>query len=93
MLEIAGYNVNVVEFIGGEHTSKNTMNAATKQFHPRALIQLESMHDQLFSLVLMHEIYKQKLVFLLAKTLKKSIMKVNKEKHFGLTICLPFKEI
>jgi hypothetical protein len=58
LLEIAGYNVKVFEFIGGEHTSKNVMNAATKKSHPRPLIQLESMHDQLFSLAQMHGIYK-----------------------------------
>jgi len=31
LLEVAGYQVNVFEFIGGEHTSKNVMITAVKK--------------------------------------------------------------
>jgi hypothetical protein len=72
LLEIAGYNVKVFEFIGGEHTSKNVIITATKLSHTRPPSQLESMHDRLISLAQMHGIYKQKLAFLLTKKLKKS---------------------
>jgi SAM-dependent methyltransferase len=73
LLEIAGYNVKVFEFIAAEHTNKNVMIAATRQSSPRrSPIQLESLHLRLHTLAQMHGIHKQKLARLLAVKLMQS---------------------
>ena len=36
LLELAGYDVKVFEFIGGEHTAKNVLIAATRRAAPRS---------------------------------------------------------
>ena len=60
LLEIAGYDVQVFEFIGGEHTSKNVMITAVKKKIP-SKAKLKKLRDRLHSLASMHGIFKQKL--------------------------------
>jgi len=69
LLEIAGYNVKVFEFVGGEHTSKNVMIAATKRTTARSPTQQTELRDRLRTLAEMHGIRQQKLADLLAETL------------------------
>ena len=47
LLEIAGYDVRVFEFIGGEHTAKNVMIAATKRTRPRPEAEVSTARAQL----------------------------------------------
>lgn len=60
LLEMAGYTVQVFEFIGGEHTSKNVMITAVKRGTP-SKTKLVKLRDRLTSLASMHGIRKQKL--------------------------------
>ena len=54
LLEIAGYNVKVFEFIGGEHTSKNVMITAVKKPNPPK--DKSALCDRLRSLAAFHGI-------------------------------------
>jgi hypothetical protein len=82
LLEIAGYNVKVFEFIAAEHTNKNVMIAATRQSSPRrSPIQLESLHLRLHTLAQMHGVHKQKLARLLAVKLMQSTLIEHEERH------------
>eukprot|EP00965_Chrysotila_dentata_P041344 1371319-Pleurochrysis_carterae.AAC.1 len=47
LLELAGYDVKVFEFIGGEHTAKNVMIAATRRQRPRPTAHIEEKRRQL----------------------------------------------
>ena len=58
LLEYAGYKVQVFEFIGGEHTSKNVMITAIKVRESGAT---ESIREQILSLADLHGIRNQKL--------------------------------
>jgi len=61
LLEIANYDVQVFEFIGGEHTSKNVMITALKRKTPRTKAQIENMRNRLKALASLHGITRQKL--------------------------------
>jgi hypothetical protein len=64
LLEIAGYNVQVFEFIGGEHTSKNVMITAVKQNEDRiqrSEKELLVLRKRLQDLASLHGVREQKL--------------------------------
>jgi hypothetical protein len=64
LLEIAGYNVQVFEFIGGEHTSKNVMITAVKQNEDRiqrSEKELLALRKRLQDLASLHGVREQKL--------------------------------
>jgi hypothetical protein len=61
LLELAHYHVQVFEFIGGEHTSKNVMIAATKLPHPRSDADLMDIQDRIQALAHLHGVSKQRL--------------------------------
>jgi hypothetical protein len=64
LLEIAGYNVQVFEFIGGEHTSKNVMITAVKQNEDRVQRsekELLALRKRLQDLASLHGVRDQKL--------------------------------
>ena len=61
LLEIANYDVQVFEFIGGEHTSKNVMIPALKKKTPRTKVQIENLRNRLKALAALHGITRQKL--------------------------------
>ena len=65
LLEIADYDVQVFEFIGGEHTSKNVMITAVKRRKPRTTAQKEQLKIRLKYLAEMHGIERQKLADLM----------------------------
>jgi SAM-dependent methyltransferase len=58
LLERAGYNVNVFEFIGGEHTSKNVMITAIKS---RATPDFEAVDERIQALAAFHGVKQHKL--------------------------------
>lgn len=61
LLEFAGYKVQVFEFIGGEHTSKNVMITAIKASQKPSEKDLEAMRLEIISLAALHGIRQQKL--------------------------------
>jgi len=61
LLEFAGYKVQVFEFIGGEHTSKNVMITAIKSSQKPAKSDSETIRQQIVSLAGLHGIRHQKL--------------------------------
>ena len=70
ILEFAGYKVQVFEFIGGEHTSKNVMITAIKSHHQPAndndrKSDAESIRQQIVSLAGLHGVSHQKLAQLM----------------------------
>jgi SAM-dependent methyltransferase len=54
LLEIANYNVQVFEFIGGEHTSKNVMITAVKRQRPQSAAEIEGLRRRLRDLMDSH---------------------------------------
>lgn len=58
LLERAGYNVNVFEFIGGEHTSKNVMITAIKS---RVSPDFDDVDERIQALAAFHGVKQQKL--------------------------------
>lgn len=67
LLEIADYNVQVFEFIGGEHTSKNVMIAAVKRTKARSEKQHADLRARLLQISSMHGIKRQKLADLMGE--------------------------
>lgn len=69
LLEFAGYKVQVFEFIGGEHTSKNVMITAIKVRDQGAIhnrkSNVESKRQEIVSLAGLHGISHQKLAHLM----------------------------
>ena len=63
LLEIAQYDVQVFEFIGGEHTAKNVMIAATKRAkrRERSEGQLRALRRELRDLMALHGVERQRL--------------------------------
>jgi Methyltransferase domain len=69
LLEIAGYQVQVFEFVGGEHTSKNVMITAVRSYqnadssgkHVSRNINTDTLRKRLISLATLHGIREQKL--------------------------------
>jgi hypothetical protein len=59
LLELAGYKVQVFEFIGGEHTAKNVMITAVKSPHKRGT--LPDIEERIRSLAGDYGIHSQKL--------------------------------
>jgi hypothetical protein len=70
LLEIAGYSVQVFEFIGGEHTSKNVMITAVKNKRKPTTAVLEKLRSRLKSLASFHGIRHQKLAQFMGEHLK-----------------------
>lgn len=60
LLELADYDVQVFEFIGGEHTSKNVMITGVKRRKSRTESEKEALRSRLKSLCELHGIKKQK---------------------------------
>lgn len=69
LLEIWDYDVNVLEFIGGEHTSKNVMITAVKRKRVRKHKEKAYLRDKLKALASFHGIPTQKLSIHLNETL------------------------
>lgn len=67
LLEMAGYQVQVFEFIGGEHTSKNVMITATR--HTRRFDN-DEVRSRIKALCDFHGVHEQKLASLLGITLQ-----------------------
>jgi hypothetical protein len=62
LLELAGYNIQVFEFIGGEHTFKNSMITAVKNKKPAASpARREALIERLRALAAFHGIHEHKL--------------------------------
>jgi len=61
LLEIAGYDVKVFEFVGGEHTSKNVMVAATRREVDRTREETEGLRARLVELAGIHGVKKMRL--------------------------------
>ena len=61
LLEAAGYKVQVFEFIGGEHTSKNVMITAVKTDCPSTEQEMDSILNRIQSLAEFGGIQQQKL--------------------------------
>lgn len=61
LLEAAGYKVQVFEFIGGEHTSKNVMITAVKTDSPLTKEEMDSILNRIQSLAEFGGIQQQKL--------------------------------
>ena len=65
LLELAGYSVQVFEFIGGEHTSKNVMITAIKKKRPA--VNKENLRARIQSLSAFHGIHEQKLALYMSE--------------------------
>jgi SAM-dependent methyltransferase len=61
LLEIANYQTQVFEFIGGEHTSKNVMITAVKRKKERSDKELEDLRLKLNELAILHGVGEQRL--------------------------------
>ena len=63
LLEIAQYDVSIFEFIGGEHTAKNVMIAATKLSPDafRSEARLAELRKELMKLMTLHGVEHQRL--------------------------------
>jgi hypothetical protein len=61
LLEIANYQVQVFEFIGGEHTSKNVMITAVKKKRSRSAKERSELKGRLRSLAALHGVRQQRL--------------------------------
>uniref|UniRef100_A0A7S2ESF1 Methyltransferase domain-containing protein n=1 Tax=Ditylum brightwellii TaxID=49249 RepID=A0A7S2ESF1_9STRA len=61
LLEYNSYDVNVFEFVGGEHTAKNVMIVGTKRKRKRSGGDLRMIRKQIVDLVTLHGITKQRL--------------------------------
>ena len=60
-LELAHYDVQVFEFIGGEHTAKNVMITAKKRKRKRSEKNLNEIRSRIHSLAALHGVKHQKL--------------------------------
>jgi hypothetical protein len=69
LLEICDYNVQVFEFIGGEHTAKNIMITAVKRANARSKEEKEELRVRLQSLAELHGIKRQKLADLMDESI------------------------
>jgi hypothetical protein len=69
LLEIANYQTQVFEFIGGEHTSKNVMITAVKRKKERSDKELEDLRRKLKELASLHGVGEQRL----AKWMKEDV--------------------
>jgi len=73
LLEIAGYNTQVFEFIGGEHTAKNVMITATKRKERRGKEEeeawLQERRRRLVELAQLYGIKRQRLAMLMGESI------------------------
>ena len=69
LLEIANYNVQVFEFIGGEHTGKNVMITAVKRQRSRGKNELMGLRERLMSLAALHGVKEHRLAKWMDETL------------------------
>ena len=69
LLEIAGYSVQVFEFIGGEHTSKNCMITAVQLPRPMTTIKVQQLRQRLVALATFYGIQEQKLAHCMGESL------------------------
>ena len=65
LLEIAGYESNVFEFVGGEHTAKNVMITATKITKSKDEKWLQARRQRLIDLAELYGIKYQRLAMLM----------------------------
>lgn len=65
LLEIAGYESNVFEFVGGEHTAKNVMITATKSTKSKDEKWLQARRQRLIDLAELYGIKYQRLAMLM----------------------------
>ena len=74
LLEIAGYDVNVFEFIGGEHTAKNVMITATKVKKQRGKKEQEAWlrdrREKLIDLAQLYGVKRQRLATLMGESIE-----------------------
>ena len=70
LLELANYYVQVFEFIGGEHTGKNTMITAVKRRRSRSKKELAELRERLCSLASLHGVHEQRLANWMDETLE-----------------------
>ncbi|KAL3826921.1 hypothetical protein ACHAXA_006001 [Cyclostephanos tholiformis] len=68
LLEIAGYDVRVFEFVGGEHSAKNVMIAATKSPRERSHEYRRNRRGSLASLARFYGIERQRLAALMGES-------------------------
>jgi hypothetical protein len=68
LLEIAGYDVRVFEFVGSEHTAKNVMIAATKSSRERGPEYVRDRRDSLACLARFYGIERQRLAVLMGES-------------------------
>ena len=68
LLQIAGYDTRVFEFISPEQTSKNRMVLAVRRARPLPAAQLQAVHDELAALKAFFGVRQQTLESLLADT-------------------------
>jgi hypothetical protein len=68
LLELANYNVQVFEFIGGEHTGKNVMIAAVKRRRSRSEKELMALRERLRALAKMHGVQAHSLATWMGET-------------------------
>lgn len=73
LLEIADYDVQVFEFIGGEHTSKNVMITAIKRIKSRSSSAKMQLRQRLRSLAELHGIRQQKLALMMKESLHEDV--------------------
>ena len=88
LLEIADYDVQVFEFIGGEHTNKNVMITATKRKKARSPTKKKELRERLISLSKLHGVHKQKLATLMKEPLSEDNI-VSKSNNKGNTAKVP----
>jgi SAM-dependent methyltransferase len=69
LLELADYDVQVFEFIGGEHTAKNVMICAVKRTNRHTEEHKQQLRKRLRSLADLHGIQRQKLADLMSERL------------------------
>ena len=68
LLEIAGYDTRVFEFVGGEHTAKNVMIAATKSPRRRSPEYLRVRREDVANLARFYGIERQRLAHLMGES-------------------------
>jgi uncharacterized protein YegL len=69
LLELANYNVQVFEFIGGEHTGKNVMITAVKRQRSRSEQELLGLRERVRALAALHGIKEHRLAKWMSETL------------------------
>lgn len=85
LLEISDYNIQVFEFIGGEHTNKNVMITATKRKIPRPFEMKQELRSRLQSLAQLHGVQSQKLATLMNEQLHEHSSSIENTRNIAKT--------